>query len=509
MKKLIFLLLLFPSFVSAKEAWRDWCMMGNRNVTTSGINSTTKVQQSFPQCTVTIYDHGGGLATIYSDNAGTPLANPFVSQTDGQFIWYAQNGRYDQTTTSAGMPQAITMSDILLCDPADAAGGSCGTATGGSGCVLSGVDTGIVTEHPVGTCFDSIDATWDHTAFNLQYVGGFGAAQPNTVGTDNTFMFGAANNMSGESWEYALGDNNDLRAGIGVFSEIYALGDSNTVRNVSFTNATTAVIGFSNIIGDAGTANSGGRTNFVLGGINSVYGGEFVTVLNYSNQVGTPSGGGLVEFGVVSGYLNQVNTLTGASSMANIGIYGDSNSIDGIADGTCNDCYIYGFTNHADKASDSYIYGLDNFSLGPSVGDITIFGASNHSTTTVAGPLGASDSTIVGFLNLQTSVGNGFTAGGANTMASCTVCAQIGFNMTSAASNSVHIGVSATPEVIITANTAALPKVVTISATAFTNLGTPANGTFKYCNDCTIANPCASGGSGAFAKRLNNAWVCN
>lgn len=40
-------------------------------------------------------------------------------------------------------------------------------------------------------------------------------------------------------------------------------------------------------------------------------------------------------------------------------------------------------------------------------------------------------------------------------------------------------------------------------------LGTPANGTFIYCTDCTIANPCAGGGTGALAKRLNGAWVCN
>jgi hypothetical protein len=47
------------------------------------------------------------------------------------------------------------------------------------------------------------------------------------------------------------------------------------------------------------------------------------------------------------------------------------------------------------------------------------------------------------------------------------------------------------------------------TAVAFASLGTPANGTFAYCNDCTIANPCASGGTGAYAKRLNGVWVCN
>ena len=48
-----------------------------------------------------------------------------------------------------------------------------------------------------------------------------------------------------------------------------------------------------------------------------------------------------------------------------------------------------------------------------------------------------------------------------------------------------------------------------LSAVTFAALGTPANGTFGYCSDCTIANPCAGSGTGAFAKRLNGAWVCN
>lgn len=47
------------------------------------------------------------------------------------------------------------------------------------------------------------------------------------------------------------------------------------------------------------------------------------------------------------------------------------------------------------------------------------------------------------------------------------------------------------------------------AGTPFASLGTPGNGTIKYCANCTIANPCNSGGTGALAKRLNGAWVCN
>jgi len=48
-----------------------------------------------------------------------------------------------------------------------------------------------------------------------------------------------------------------------------------------------------------------------------------------------------------------------------------------------------------------------------------------------------------------------------------------------------------------------------LNPTTFANLATPTNGTERYCSDCTIANPCAGGGTGALAKRLNGVWVCN
>lgn len=50
---------------------------------------------------------------------------------------------------------------------------------------------------------------------------------------------------------------------------------------------------------------------------------------------------------------------------------------------------------------------------------------------------------------------------------------------------------------------------VILGAATYANLGTPANGRLAYCSDCTIASPCAGGGTGALAKRLNGVWVCN
>ena len=50
-----------------------------------------------------------------------------------------------------------------------------------------------------------------------------------------------------------------------------------------------------------------------------------------------------------------------------------------------------------------------------------------------------------------------------------------------------------------------------VSDAAFTAATLPAagNGSTVYCQDCVIASSCSGSGSGAFAKRINGAWVCN
>jgi hypothetical protein len=59
-------------------------------------------------------------------------------------------------------------------------------------------------------------------------------------------------------------------------------------------------------------------------------------------------------------------------------------------------------------------------------------------------------------------------------------------------------------------NTGQHTPAIISTGVAFASLpGSPSNGTIIYCNNCTIANPCAIGGSGAIAKRLNGVWVCN
>lgn len=53
--------------------------------------------------TVTVNQAGTvTLATLFSDNAFTPLANPFTSNTDGTYQFYTKDGRYDVVLTKTG-----------------------------------------------------------------------------------------------------------------------------------------------------------------------------------------------------------------------------------------------------------------------------------------------------------------------------------------------------------------------------------------------------------------------
>lgn len=71
-----------------------------------------------PSVAVTVKLAGTGtVATLYSDNTYTAQANPFTSDTDGTYEFYAQDGRYDISLVKAGFTfPATNSSDVLFAD---------------------------------------------------------------------------------------------------------------------------------------------------------------------------------------------------------------------------------------------------------------------------------------------------------------------------------------------------------------------------------------------------------
>jgi hypothetical protein len=71
--------------------------------------------RSYPSCTVTVYNTGTAvLTTLYSNDLGTPLANPFTASLTGYWFFYADNARFDVTLSGGGIPVAFTLGDIPL-----------------------------------------------------------------------------------------------------------------------------------------------------------------------------------------------------------------------------------------------------------------------------------------------------------------------------------------------------------------------------------------------------------
>jgi hypothetical protein len=74
-----------------------------------------------PSASITVNVHGGGAATVYSDNGITILAQPFTPVQDitspqyGRFFFYAADGRYDINVSFSG--KTYTDPDVLLQDP--------------------------------------------------------------------------------------------------------------------------------------------------------------------------------------------------------------------------------------------------------------------------------------------------------------------------------------------------------------------------------------------------------
>lgn len=132
------LLLLFAAPLIAAPTQRafGWCEQGGQTVAVPGNPvSTTKVQRSYPQCTVTVYLSGTlTLATIYSDSSSTALGNPFTSSTTGFWSFFADTGTYDAKFSGAGISTPFTISTV--------------TAPSGGG-AASGTVTSIATTTPV------------------------------------------------------------------------------------------------------------------------------------------------------------------------------------------------------------------------------------------------------------------------------------------------------------------------------------------------------------------------
>lgn len=72
------------------------------------------------RATITVYQAGTLTKAALYDGAGAAQANPFTTEEDGSFAFYAKNGRYDIAREKTGYTfDEEDLADVLLYDPAE------------------------------------------------------------------------------------------------------------------------------------------------------------------------------------------------------------------------------------------------------------------------------------------------------------------------------------------------------------------------------------------------------
>lgn len=113
------LILFICSGISARTKIFDYAKKGGKNVKVSTVLNY-KLMETYPSCTITVYKAGTlTLATIYSDMAGTPKANPFTASSDASYSFYIDLKRYDIKFSGLGILTPFTRSDLFVNDSND------------------------------------------------------------------------------------------------------------------------------------------------------------------------------------------------------------------------------------------------------------------------------------------------------------------------------------------------------------------------------------------------------
>lgn len=473
-------LLALPIVAGARERRFGYCQVQNTGARVIG-------------CTVQVTISGTlNTATIYSDNLGTPLASTFVANPQsGLWFFYADNGRYD-ITFSGGSPTispAYTLSDLLFLD---LDGTSTFTGSSFSSASANIAQSGVLRLASGDT------VAWRNTANNGDVSinarnGASGNVPADVIQANGTgFMapffviFSGTSAASGALRLQSADSINWRNAANTADSVLFKLSGSSG-------NFPVDTLIYESPSGNAGAFSAnpiiidGSVSSVAASGSIRMHSSDAITWRNAANTadlVMNLSGADQLQlnsFVGVKGNYFQTGTsppaLSGDIRMPNGDAIKARNAAN-TADATLISLDSNNLVNLGDSSTAPFVpsgsltggAASADFGVSPSVANVTGNGGNLNLAAANGGGVG---STFGGNVNLNPGNSSGGTRNG---------------------------------QVIVSAQHYFFP-----SSYTFAQLGTPTNGNgaLVYCSDCTIANPCAGGGTGAMAKRLNGVWVCN
>jgi len=435
-------------------------------------------------CQVTVYLNGTlTKATIFSDNLNTPLANPFAADpSTGLWFFYSANGRYD-VQLSGGVPAispAYTLSDYLLNDPA-AVGAfiQSPTANGAQSGFIRLAPSDCISWRNTGNTQDN--CLTDNGSGILTYGGAIFAtlsnanswSQPQTFttilsATTPTAATGFIRMGGSDTFTWRKQDNSadvGLSSGAAVgnipVDTIRTIGSAGIWANVLMASAGASVSATGNVRIDSGGT------------------------VNWRNQAGS----GDIALSKSQDTNDFIQVPTGFKAPAFVSSTGTLPAQTGAIRLNYGDVIL---SRNFGNTADINFMGIDSqgfLDIGNTSAPPFIFGSP---VTIVSGLIEPPAPIIGNGANITIQATNGQNISNPVNGGSVILTPGTG----------VHGGINGT--VSVTAGFYFYPSSLT-----FATLGSPTNGALVYCSDCTIANPCASGGTGAMAKRLNAVWVCN
>lgn len=545
---------------------------GGNTVTTSLFVSSTKVQKSFPGALVTVYLTGTTTTvSLFDVSTGAPIGNPLTADSHGFFQALVASGLYDIKFSGSGITTPWTISGVRVSAFSDVIdvkdfGAKCDGVTDDTTAINSALTaamalSGATVQFPAANCIVS-------TLTNINVKGvlikgaGVGATKIITnATTGDVFWFGNPGvpfNECGGIEDLTIQSNvtrtngyairidgceqgiiNNIKlattGGNGIdfgrtggLATIWFVENSDIEINGSFIGIRTVhgIERHFNNLWLRGTSAVGSRGVQILGD-----GADWwtdVDVVAFEIGILVDSASNDISWLHMENVLSDTNTLygfqfTGANIINGTDLLSCWSSSNGPSTLNGRGFLINTANGLLIQSSRVLNNGGPGIELNSGVSNVEISGGfmSGNSIGSVGAThgilmTGTSNVRIHGVRSGQTGIvatgnsqGFGIAVSGTGNTNYAIYGNDVSNNISGGIFNGDAPNQTTTKRIYNNIGSLVDAEMMFLPTSTFANLGAPSNSAITYCSDCNIANPCTGGGTGAVAKRINGAWVCN